>query len=293
MIALATALALLSAATFAISTSVQHEAAETAPESARGALGLVSHLLRRPSWLIGQLVAIVGFTLHALALHYGPIALVQPIVISGIVLAVPARAAISRRLPSARELRAVSLTALGLAAFLVASSPTAGVHAHIGVRPVLLTGAGAASALGAGLVARLSVRPVRRAFFLGVASGVLFGMVAGLLKLALQEFADGGVSRALTIWPTWVMVVAGAAGVLTNQLAYRLARLSASMPVLNIVDGLVALAFGYLVFEEVPRASPVFLLIEVGALACVGAGLWLVARLGETSVEVPTAVRRT
>ena len=80
---LAIALALLSAATFAISTSVQHRAAEMAPVSAGGLLSLVLHLVRRPVWLVAQFVAVAGFVLHALALRYGPIALVQPIVISG------------------------------------------------------------------------------------------------------------------------------------------------------------------------------------------------------------------
>jgi drug/metabolite transporter (DMT)-like permease len=289
---LATVLALLSAMTFAVSTSVQHQAAEGAPASARGPFRLVGYLLRRPTWLIGQVLAVVGFAMHAAALHYGPIALVQPIVISGIVFAVPMRAAISRRLPSRHEVQAVTLTAIGLAVFLVASDPSAGDKAALGAAPVTLTLLGVAVAAGAALAARLGRVPLRTAFFLGVASGVLFGLVAGLLKLTLQEFADGGVVRMLTVWPTWALVVVGAGGVLGNQLAYRAARLSASMPVLNIVDGLVALGFGYLVFAEVPRHSPLYLTVEVAALVCVGTGLWLLARYEEEEqVSEPARLR--
>ena len=286
---LATVLALLSAMTFAVSTSVQHHAAEGAPASARGALGLVRYLLRRPTWLVGQVLAVVGFAVHASALHYGPIALVQPIVISGIVFAVPLRAAISRRLPSRPEVQAVTLTAVGLAVFLVASDPTEGEPAGLGAAPITMTLLGVAFAAGAALAARLSREPRHAAFFFGVASGVLFGLVAGLLKLTLQELADGGVVRMLTVWPTWALVVVGAAGVLGNQVAYRAARLSASMPVLNIVDGLVALGFGYLVFNEIPRHSPLYLTVEVVALVCVGTGLWLLARVEdeEQVIEAP------
>ena len=115
MTVLAVTLALLSAATFAISTSVQHQAAEKAPESARSVLALLGYLVRRPVWLVGQFLATCAFALHASALHAGPIAVVQPIVVSGIVWAVPARAAISRRMPSVTELRAVLVTAVGLA----------------------------------------------------------------------------------------------------------------------------------------------------------------------------------
>ena len=290
---LAIGLALLSAATFAVSTSVQHQAAERAPESAGRFASLVLHLLRRPSWLIAQSVAVAGFALHALALRHGPIALVQPIVISGIVLIVPTRAAISRRLPSMPELRAVALTAFGLAVFLVASNPSAGEHADLGARPALFAAVSASIALLTGLLARLSRVPSRRAFFLGVASGVLFGLVAGLLKLALQELADGGVLRLLTVWPTYAVVVAGTCGVLTNQLAYRTARLSASMPVLNIVDGLGALAAGFLIFREVPRTTPGWLAAELGALVCIAVGLRMVALLDEAAcatTEAPSPV---
>src|SRR3954447_16688635 len=124
--ALAVTLALLCAATFAISTSVQPQAAESAPASATGLFSLLAYLIRRPMWLLGQLLATCAFALHASALHSGPIAMVQPIVVSGIVWAVPVRAAISRRLPSVTELRAVLVTAVGLAVFLVASNPSPG-----------------------------------------------------------------------------------------------------------------------------------------------------------------------
>jgi len=77
------------------------------------------------------------------------------------------------------------------------------------------------------------------------------------------------------------VLLAGAGGVLTNQRAYRTAGLSASMPALNIVNGLTSLVFGFTVFNEVPRHSPLFLLIEVGALGCMAAGLWMLIQYEE------------
>jgi hypothetical protein len=287
---LAMTLALCSAATFAMSTSVQHQAASGAPESVTGLAGLLGYLVRRPLWLLGQLLATCAFALHASALHAGPIAVVQPIVVSGIVWAVPARAALSRRMPSQDELRAVLVTAAGLAVFLVASDPTAGTDAGLGLGTILLVGAGVLVA-GAANVAASRVRgePRRRAFFLGVVGGVLFGLVAGLLKLALQELNDGGWEGLLTAWPTYALLLAGAGGVLTNQRAYRTAGLSASMPALNIVNGLTSLAFGFTVFSEVPRHTPLFLVIEVFALGCMAVGLWLLVRLEEARQQPDNA----
>jgi hypothetical protein len=280
------------AATFAISTSVQHQAAEAAPESATGLFGLLAYLIRRPLWLLGQVLATCAFALHALALHAGALALVQPIVVSGIIWAVPARAALSRRSPSFAEIRAVVVTATGLALFLVASSPAEGTDAARGWSSGLLALGAVAVGVLASLVAEtIHHRPRQRAFFLGVTAGVLFGLVAGLLKMSLQALSDGGVGMLLTSWPVWALLAAGAGGVLTNQRAYRVAALSASMPVLNIVNVLTALTFGFTVFHETPRHSPLLLVVEALALGAAGLGLWLLVNLEEGSLQSTSSGR--
>jgi hypothetical protein len=280
--ALALLLALLCAAFFAVSSSVQHQAAEGAPESAEGLLGLLGYLVRRPPWLIGQFLATCAFVLHASALHAGPIAVVQPIVVSGIVWAVPARAALSRRLPSLAELRAVLVTASGLAVFLVASNPTSGRPAGLGLSTIALVLGGVVVAAAANVAAsRVRHDPRRKAFFFGVVGGVLFGLVAGMLKLTLQVVNTDGVLGLLTAWPTYGLLLAGAGGVLTNQRAYRTAGLSASMPALNIVNGMTSLTFGFTVFSEVPRHSPLFVALQAAALACMAVGLWMLVKLEE------------
>ena len=257
-------------------------------------VALLGYLVRRPLWLLGQFLATCAFALHASALHAGPIAVVQPIVVSGIVWAVPARAAISRRMPSVTELRAVMITAVGLAVFLVASDPTVGTRRRPGRgHDRARRGRGWRSPSAANVAAaRVAGDPRRKAFFLGVVGGVLFGLVAGFLKLSLQELNDGGLDAMLIAWPTYALLLAGAGGVLTNQRAYRTAGLSASMPALNIVNGLTSLVFGFTVFSEVPRHSPLFLLIEAGALGCMAVGLWMLIRFEEAHQHERSSRRR-
>src|SRR5690349_9554704 len=181
------------AATFAFSTSVQHHANSSVPHGT-GTVVMLLHLARRPAWLLGQFLALAAFGLHAWALHSGPLAIVQPIIISGIVWAVPARAAMSRRLPTRAELLAVALTAGGLAAFLVASNPTPGDHVTRNLTAATITVAGVVTGVIAYAGAALNrAHAGRRALLLGVTSGVLFGLVAGLLKMALNALHDGGI----------------------------------------------------------------------------------------------------
>ena len=288
---LAVGFALLSATAAAVSTSVQHQAAEAAPPEVTGAWGLLGHLVQRPIWLLGQSIGLVALVMHGLALSNGPIALVQPLVISGIVLAVPVRAALSRRLPGRREVGAVMLAAVGLAVFLIASAPVEGRGAGLGVLPLLLVLAGLALSFGAIALSGRVADPTRRAFLLGAAAGVLFALVAVLLKMSLDQLAADGLVSMLTSWPPYGLVVAGVGGVLCNQFAYRSGRLSSSMPVLNVVDCLVALAFGYVVFHEVPRHTPVALVVEILALGAMLTGLWILARdaVSQDQTSLPVA----
>ena len=124
-----------------------------------------------------------------------------------------------------------------------------------------------------------------RAFLLGACSGIFFALVAVLLKMSLELFAAG---RARAAWSrpgrstSWCS--RASAAILCNQLAYRSARLASSMPVLNVVDCLVALAFGYVVFHEVPRHTPGVVVLEALALGAMLVGLWILVR---NTVEPP------
>lgn len=282
---LAGGLALLSAVTFAGSTSTQHHAAEHAPPDSRGPFTLVRHLLTQPLWLIGQALAIAGLALHATALHLGSIAVVQPIVISGVVLAVPVRSALSRRWPWPREMVAVGVAAAGLTVFLIASKPSQGLDAPLSEPALLITGVGVVLAVVAGLLSRFVGHPTRQSFLLGISAGVLFGLVAGLMKAVLDLLTRDGPWVTLASWTTWALILLGVAAVVVNQYAYRLARLSASMPVLNVIDGVVAITFGYYAFHEVPRHTPFYLGLQVLAFAAITAGLFVVARLEDEQEE--------
>ncbi len=280
--------ALSAAVAFGVSSSLQHHAAESAPASVTRSHHLLAHLARRPGWLIGQALALAAFGLHALALHSGALALVQPIVVSGIVFAVPLRAAIARHLPQAGEVLAVAVTATGLAAFLVVSDPVVGSQPlDRGTLALVFTGVALAVALLVHRVAGGRWTSTRRASLLGITAGILFGLVAGLLKLTLDMARDDGAVAALTAWPVWTLIVVGLSGVTLNQRAYRAGALSASMPILNIVNVLVALGFGLVVFHEVPVHSAGALMVEVLSLVCVAWGLRALSASPELSGVQP------
>jgi hypothetical protein len=271
--------AALAATGYAVSASLQHVAARETDASRKRAHVFLAQLTRRPWWLAGQVIAFAAFGLHALALHLGALLLVQPVVVSGVVLAVPIRASLARRVPSAHELGTVVMTVAGLCLFLAVARPAVGRVPATQWRTAVTTSAGVLVAvLAAGCAGRCRRGP-RAASLFGIASGVLFGLVAGLLKLTVSL---PGLTEVLTSWTTWAALVIGAAGVATTQRGYRVARMSACMPVLTVTDVVVAVVFGVVVFGEVPAHGPAPVLGELVAGLMVLVGLW---RLGMDDVS--------
>jgi hypothetical protein len=290
--AVAICVAAASAVGFALSSSLQHRANERLIATHRGG-GHLAALLRRPWWVLGQALALTSFTLHAIALRIGLLVVVQPVVVSGIVLAVPVRAALERRVPAAREIGMVALTAAGLSLFLVSANPTDRDVSPRTVTALVVAAVGALVTLGVVRLAR--GRPdLTRAHLYGAAAGLLFGLTAGLVKLATTMMASahgalGQLWALLTAWPTWAVVVVGISGVSLNQRAYRCGPLSASIAILNIVDVLVAIGFGIVVFHERPSDSALAVVGQVVGIVVIVLGLRGVARSHLLDDEVEEA----
>lgn len=283
----AVAVGLASATSFAASNAVQHRAAGSVPATERRALGVLGHLVKQPAWLFATCISTVAVVLHATALRFGSIALVQPLMLVGVVLAVPVRAALERSLPRWVEVRAVGVTAAGLAAFLVAVNPEPS-HRVPGAATSVTFVIGCFVAGGCALRAsghRGVADPARQAALLGVGAGVMFGATAGLLKVVGTVVATRQPSVVAVAAAVAALVLAGLAGTAMNQKAYQVAPISRSLPVVNVVDLMVAVLFGAVVFGEVPGHGAASLTVESIALAVVGAGLRLIAALPLTTPQ--------
>jgi drug/metabolite transporter (DMT)-like permease len=112
----------------------------------------------------------------------------------------------------------------------------------------------------------------RRGLLYGAGAGVLFGLVAGLAKVALGQLTAHWWS-VLEHWSLWALVVVGLGAILLNQRAFQATRLSVTMPMVNIVNVLVAIGFGAAVFGERLFATPLTLVVEVLALVAMGIGV--------------------
>jgi drug/metabolite transporter (DMT)-like permease len=275
----AVAVGLASAGGFALSNAMQHRAAGMVPAAVQRALAVLAHLARQPLWLVATGISFCALLLHAVALQIGSIALVQPLMLAGVVLAVPARAALERKRPRWCDVRAVGVTALGLLAFILAASPQRSEGSPAIARVALfvlcsfvlgVSALRASRALGWG-GDRL------RAALLGAGAGVMFGATAGLLKYIGSAATSGG--QLAVLLALGMLVSAGLLGTAMNQRAYQIAPIAFSMPLVNVVDIVVAVFFGAAVFGEMPGHTVGHVVAQLGAVGCIAVGLSLIAAL--------------
>jgi hypothetical protein len=76
--------ALAAAFSNALNLLTQHSASLGAPKRATG-WRLAVYLIRQPLWLLGGAAAVGSFVFQALALHSGPLSVVQPLLVTELV----------------------------------------------------------------------------------------------------------------------------------------------------------------------------------------------------------------
>jgi hypothetical protein len=276
----ATLAALGAAALFAMATALQHRSAGLVTDANRtataGVMGFVSKTLRHPLWILGSAADAGGLGLHALALRDGPLTLVQPLLMTGLVFALPLRQLLEHRRPQRSELGwAVALVA-GLTLLLTIATPTDSTAQPADPIPTLIS----VAAVGLGILTCSLVgrRATGRtaAVALGTATGLAFAATAGLLKETMQ-ILDRGVGAVLSSWSPYAMLGVGAIGLLLNQLAYQAGPLRFSLPVITTVDPIASLVIGVAVFDEQFRHGPADLFGEAVGLALIAAAAAVLA----------------
>ncbi|MFE6709614.1 DMT family transporter [Streptomyces sp. NPDC057695] len=263
----------------ALATVLQRRAALTVPQTDSFRPGLILDLLHRPLWLAGILAVIAAGVGQAAALATGPLALVQPLFVLELPLALMIATLLTRERLPARLWAAVAGVVVGLGVALAAASPT-GNRTHVALDrwvPVLLACTVAVVALAAVGLRRPAGRA--RAGCLGAATAICYALTAALMKTSMHILGDGGVGAFLTAWQTYAFCVAGIAALLLLEHAMQGGPLVASQPALTLGDATVSLSLGVLLYEEHVRAGW-WLLPQLAGVALIVLGVFALARSG-------------
>jgi drug/metabolite transporter (DMT)-like permease len=272
---LAVAFALAAAFSSAVNLITQHAASISAPK--RQVWRLALYLLRQPLWLLGWAAAAGTFIFQALALHNGPMSVVQPVLITELVFVLALRRVWIHQRIAAAAWVSVLVVCASLAVFLIAAEPTGGQ-----ATPETKQWLSASLVFGGTIVVLTALgrtgSPVRRAAVFAVAAGLTWAMEATFLKAATDTLAAFGIPGMLIRWPVYALIGAGIAGTVLEQAALHVGPLSVSQPMLVIINPFASIILSVWLFNERFTNSPAKITVAVLSFAVMAAGVTMLTR---------------
>jgi drug/metabolite transporter (DMT)-like permease len=262
---------------YALASVLQHRAAIAQPAEHSLRLGLLTRLVRKPLWVVGIACDGLAYLLQFVALGHGSLVLVQPLLVCGLLFALPLGAWLAGTRMERREWYAAFALVGGLSLFLVVAAPGNG-HAEVSNRAWILLFVfcgGAAVALVVGAQGRSSRH---RAALLAGAAAMTYGITAALTKAAAHLYGSGGIPELVTSWEAYALIGFGLLGMLLAQSAFQAGPLDASLPVLTVVDPIVSIFIGALALGEGIASGWGPTVLEGIGLAVVTVGVFVLSR---------------
>ena len=287
-------LALLAALFLAIGIVVRQRATIDVPAEHGVSSVMVLTLIRRPLWWAGTAAAVAGFVFQALALANGSLLLVQPILVSALLFALPMSARMAHRRVTRGEWAWALLLTLALAVFVLLAKTRPGDY-EASLPSSALVALVCTAAVTACVIVAIRTAGWKRAVLLAVAVGVLFGVVAVLTKLVMHLLVHEGLRYVLTTPVLYLLVVLGIVAVILQQSSFHAGSLQTSVPTMLVLEPVVAVMLGAVVLGEhltVNGLQAVALTVAIAAMAAATIALGRDEGAYEEELEATMASRR-
>lgn len=230
-------------------------------------------LVRQPLWVAAVGANIVGFALQVVALSFGSLAVVQPLLVCDLIFAVLISRYLLRRSNTPRPggrrgelavFTGVAATALGVAGFLAIGQPSGGsTHASFSILPPLVI---LIVVLVGGCLAVAARYDNVRPLALALGCGVCYGVAAFAIKLVTSDFGHG-LGGLFSNWPIYILLVVGPVGYLLNQNAFQQGTFLAPVQaIITAADPVLSVALGIVWLDVRVRSSPAAIAGEVASL---------------------------
>lgn len=267
--------ALLSAFSNATTAVLQRQASVSQSEDQKGWRGALD-LVHDPRWLVGLLFLGGTFVFQAIALYFGGLAVVQPVLVTELIFTLALRRYWLHDAIRSRTWTAALMICVGLAAFLLAAQPSEGHRVAtvydwvwaLSIRGVVIVLLVVLSRTGS---------PARRAALLGCAAGLVWAIDAAFVKAATDLLSQSGWTALLVHWQLYAVVATGVLGTLLLQAAFAAGPLAASQTAILIVDPLASIALGIELFGERLNTSAAAITVSVIGLLVMAAGVVVIS----------------
>ncbi len=281
--------ALCSAVCMAIGIVVRQRATMDVPSDQSVSTRMLATLLRRPIWWAGTAIAVAGYGFQALALVKGSLIVVQPLLVSALLFALPLSARLAGRRVTRGEWLWAGLLTVSLALFVLLARPGPPDRpATLPTSAIVLVGC-LVLIVGCVLIAR-RLEGSQRAVMFAVGVGVLFGVVAVITKLVMHLLNERGALGLLATPAPYALILLGVIATLLQQAAFHAGALQTSVPTMLVLEPVVAVCLGAVLLGEELDVGGYELIAVVLAVAAMTAATFSLGR-GEGAYEAELEIK--
>lgn len=276
--------ALVAAFFFALAATLQQKGALELGEVSMGSPASLLKLATQTWWLLGTVALLAGYVFQAIALANGRLAVIQPLLVTTIVFALPLGYFFTRQVIRRNEVVGAGVVVLGLALFTVVGDAADGVdNAPANEWAIAVA---VFSLIAVALFAMGGRGPAsRKAALYGACSGVLFGLSASLCKPTMEILGDDGLGAVFTSWEAYAFALAGIVAFVVQQISLSKGSLAASVATVSVCNPLVSIVIGTLLLDE-RLADPTWhKVVAYGGLVLALAGAAVISMATEGAKE--------
>lgn len=262
-------LALVAAFLFALAAALQQKGTLNLPTISLAQPSSLVRLAGQTTWLVGTLALLAGYVFQASALDRGRLAIIQPLLVTTVVFALPLGYFLTRQHVGRREIVGAAVIVLGLGLFAYFGDPAGGKDNAPGREWVIAI---VAIAVVSGVLLAFGGRGglSMKAAVYGTVAGMLFGLSSALTKPTL-EYLHESFGTMLSHWEAYTLALAGVLGFVLQQVSLGTGRLAPSVATVSVANPLVGILIGVLLLDE-RFSRPTWHIV----LALVGLGLALI-----------------
>jgi drug/metabolite transporter (DMT)-like permease len=241
-------LALVAALCFALAATLQQKGALGMGDALKSAASYLA-LAKQFWWLAGTIVLLVGYLVQAVALGKGQLAVVQPLLVTTIVFALPLGYFITDQIVNRAEVGAAALVVVGLAAFTIFGKEDTGRKDAPSREWAITLGLFGLVALALVFLGRHGDSRRKAALF-GASAGVLYALSASMWKPTAEVLSADGLGGMLTEWEFYAFAAAGLIAFVVQQISLATGHLASSVATVSVCNPVVSIAIGIVVLEE-------------------------------------------
>jgi drug/metabolite transporter (DMT)-like permease len=291
---MAAILALIAAFLFALAAALQQKGALNLPTISLAQPMSLVRLVGQTMWLLGTLALVTGYLFQAGALDRGRLSVIQPLLVTTVVFALPLGYFLTRQRVGTREVIGAVVIIVGLGVFVYFGDPASGKENASSLEWAIMIG----------LLSLLSVLLLvygssgglsMKAAAYGTVAGILFGLSSSLTKPTL-DYLHQSVGTMLSHWECYALAVAGMLGFVLQQVSLGTGRLAPSVATVSVANPVVGILIGTLLLDERlsrPTWHVVIALVGLGLALAGAVAISLAREAAEEEASVAGAPDRS